>query len=232
MALNDVFSLEMVFETPTGVAKSKLYYRESATNLTVWPPTKDIAQAFLTAMTAVIRGMLSDDYWFAGVICRQVHPTQTVNALKAPFLPYQRAESPAAYYTTDGPGQAGLRSGPGLPANNAVQLDLVQSTFGLRSNGSLFIPGIPEVDTTGGTLTAGYLAACASMAAILEVPLASATDAGVWDPVVVSAKVRDVLGPGQPKDWITSIALIQSIDVNPIISVRRSRTTRVSVGTR
>ena len=232
MAIGDVFHARLNFETPSGKASTGLYYRESAANATVWPSTKDLAESLIATLTAPVRNMLSDDYWFSSVSVRKVHPTTTRTAIHGLLSDYQSSEEPYVVKTVDGPGQVGLNSGPGLPANNQVTFELEQSTFTLRSNGTMNFPGIPEVQTSGGGLDAAFVTLADAVAAQLALPQASIPDGGVWDPVVVSAKVRDAAGTGNPKDWITSIALVDNVRVSPIIAIRRSRTTEVIGGAR
>lgn len=232
MAANDILEAQFHYETPSGRASSRLYYRESSPNATIPFSTVDLAESLLATITAPMRNVLSDDFYFTGIVVRLVHPTETRLALTPPNNPYQAAEMPASYKTVDGPGQVGLASGPGLPANNAAVLKLEQTDFSVRSNGRFTIPGIPEVQTTGGTILPGHVATLGALAAALELPQTSINDGGVWDPVVVSGKIRDAAGPGNPKDWITSVALIQSIRVDPIIAISRRRTTEVVGGAR
>lgn len=230
--LNDIFEAQFHFETPSGHATSRMYFRETTANATVWPPTADLGESLLNVLTTPMLNSIADTFFFAAVLVRMVHPTDTRTALTPPNDDYQAAEVPAAYKTAFDPGQQGLASGPGLPANNTMVLELEQATFSLRSNGRLNIPGVPEPLTTGATVGAAHVATLATLAAQIALPQVSQTDTGVWEPVIVSAKVRDILGPGNPKDWITSIAPITDVKVNPIISIRRSRTTEVEGGVR
>ena len=232
MAIADVYHARLHFETPSGKASTGLYYREATANVSTAFNTVDLAESMIATLTAPVIAMLSDDFFFSAIAVRKVHPTEAIAALAPPNLVSNRSEEPYAIKTVDAPGQAGTNSGPGLPSNNTVQFDLEQSTFGLQSNGKMNFPGIPEVQTTGGGLDAGFIALADVVAAALALPQTSVADAGVWDPVVVSSKVRDLAGPNNPKDWIGSIAPIDDVKVSPIISIRRSRTTPVIGGQR
>jgi len=232
MAANDVYRAQFHFEMPSGKASCGLFYRESTPNAVLTDNPKDIANALHLGIVAAMRAILSSETWFTAIRVDKVHPTITATALPPSNQDYERASEPPSIKTVDGPGQVGLNAANALPSNNTIQLDLEQTTFSLRSNGRMNVPGIPEGVTTGANLDVGYIATCETLAAFLELPLTSQTDTGVWDPCVVSAKVRDILGPGQPKDWIGSIAPITRIRVNPIIAVQRGRTTGVVGGVR
>jgi len=232
MAIADIFAARLHFETPSGKASTGLYFRESSTNASIPFATVDLAESLIATLTAPVRAMLSDDYYFTAISVRKAHPTSAVAALAPPNTVSNRSDEPYAIKTVDGPGQVGLASGPGLPANNTVQFDLEQSTFSLQSNGKMNFPGIPEVSTTIQGLDPAYVALCDAVAAQLALPQTSISDGGVWDPVVISAKVRDALGVGNAKDWETSPAIITAVKTNPIIAIRRSRTTEVVGGAR
>lgn len=234
MALDDIFQARFHFETPSGKAGCGLYYRETTANASNPDTCLDLANALHASIVGAMRDILADTFYFTGIEVNQMHPTVAVTAVNPPNLVRQRATRPKACVTVDGPGQIGTHTpaGVGLPANNSVQFDLIQNTFGLRSNGRLNIPGIPETQSAGGNLIAGYVTTCNVLAAALALPQTSPSDIGVWEPVVVSAKIRDAAGPGNPKDWTTSIAPITDIQTNPIIAIQRRRQTEVVGGAR
>ncbi len=235
----DVFRLDFHFENPSGKSSTGIYLREDGVNVTITDICKDIADAAHLRFVAPIRAMLSSEWWFTAIRVRQVHPTVAVTPVNpGPNTAgdYNRALLAQYTKTVDGPGQSGLYNGgatePSLPANNSVQIDLEQTQFSLKSNGRINIPGIPEAEQTGSTISAAHVATCDAVAALLELPLVSATDLGTWDPAVVSAKVRDAFGPGNAKNWVTSVALITRAKTNPIISIQKRRTTEVVGGVR
>jgi hypothetical protein len=234
MALNDIFQARFHFETPSGKAGCGLYYRETTANASNNDTCLDLANALHASIVSPLRGILSNKFRFTGIEVNQMHPTVPVTAINPPNNVRQRATRPKACVTVDGPGQIGEFAPPdvGLPSNNSVQFDLIQNTFGLRSNGRMNIPGIPESQSAGGTLIAGYVTTCNVLAAALALAQTSPSDIGVWEPVIVSAIIRDLLGPGNPKDWTTSIAPITDVQTNPIIAIQRRRVTEVVGGVR
>jgi len=235
----DVFRMDWHFENPSGKSSTGIYLREDGENATITDICKDIADAAHAKFVAPLRLLLSSEWWFTAIRVRQVHPTVAVTpAFPGPNTngDYNRALLAQFTKTVDGPGQSGTYNGgatePSLPANNSIQIDLEQTQFSLKSNGRINIPGIPEAVQVGSTISAAHVATANALAALLELPLASLTDTGTWDPVVVSAKVRDAAGPGNPKDWVASPALITRAKANPIISIQSRRTTEVVGGTR
>lgn len=239
MAEGDIFQLTLNFENPSGKSSSSIYLKEDGENAVITDICKDIADAAHLSWTAAVRAMLSSEWRFASIRVRQVHPTVAVTpAFPGPNSPgpYNRSLLAQHTKTVNGPGQTGTYNGgatePSLPANNSVQIDLEQTTFSLKSNGRINIPGIPEAEQTGSTISAAHVATCNTFAALLELPLTSGTDTGTWDPIVISAKVRDLLGPGNPKDWPGAAALVTRAKTNPIISIQRRRTTEVIGGVR
>jgi hypothetical protein len=119
---------------------------------------------------------------------------------------------------------AGKIAGPGLPANNSIQFNLFQDTFGAQHHGRVNMPGIPESKASGGRLDTAYLVTeVAALAAVL-LPLIGGLLDGIWVPGVISAKRRDVAPPA--KDWVAAFAPITSIEATSIISRQRRRTTK------
>jgi len=235
----DTFRIDLHFESPSGKASCGFYAREDGENATITDTCKDLAESVHTALVAPVRAMISSEWWFSAIRVRQVHPTVEVTPeFTKPGAPptYTRSLLPQYTKTVDGPGQAGTYNGgataPSLPANNSVQIDLEQTQFSLKSNGRINIPGIPEAEQEGANISAALVALANAVAAKLELPFTSATDTGTWDPVVISAKVRDAAGPGGAKDWPAATALVTRARTNPIISVQRRRTTEVVGGVR
>ena len=239
MAADDVYRMDWHFENPSGSSSCGIYLKEDGSNGTIQDICKDIADAAHTKFVAAVRAMMSSEWRFTAIRIRQVYPTVAVTPQNpGPNSPGNFNRAPHAQYTrtVDGPGQTGTYNGgaaePSLPANNSVQIDLEQTQFSLKSNGRINIPGIPEAEQVGPNISTALVALANGVAALLELPLASLTDTGTWDPVIVSAKVRDAAGPGNPKDWLTSVALITAARANPIISVQARRTTKVVGGIR
>lgn len=237
MAIGDIYKADIHFESPSMAANTGLYFRETTANASNLDTTSDLAESIHTAINGPLRNILSSEWWFTGVTCQKMHPTDTITAINPvdPLFPdYQKATVPKRTFTADpqGGNYNGGATEPSLPANNTIQLDLTQSTFSLKSNGRMNFCGIPEAATVGGQLIPAYVTDVEVLAAILAQPRNSPGDTGVWEPVVVSAKVRDLAGPNNPKDWIGSIAPIDDIVVTPIIAIQRRRATRVKGGIR
>lgn len=234
MAIGDIFLAKFNFENPSGKASAGCYFRETTPNATNIDTTSDIAAGLDTKLADELRDCLSSDWELPSIEVSQVYPTVTVTPITGGGPNYQKAPVPKVIRTLD-PQTGNFNGGatePALPAGNAVQLDLLQSTLSIRRNGRFNFPGIPESQTTGGSLNQAYVTICQTFADLLATVVNSPLDAGVWEPVVVSASIRDALGVGNPKDWISSILPIDDIQVNPIIAIQRRRATKVRGGVR
>lgn len=234
MAAGDIFLSKFHFENPSGKASAGLYFRETTPNASNLDTTSDIAEGLETKLRDELLACLSSDWEFTAIEVSQMHPTATVTPIVGGGGDYQRALVPKVVRTMAD--QAGNFNGgatePPLPAGNAIQFDLIQSTLAINRNGRFNVPGIPESQTNGPSLIPAYVTVCQTFADLLATVVNSPGDAGVWEPVVISAAIRDALGPGNPKDWISSVLPIDSIVVNPIIAIQRRRATKVSGGVR
>lgn len=209
MAADDIFRVEVNLEAPSGRASFGVYYRETVPNTGPTTDTETLADSFDLAISQTIINLLSDDWKYPSFIVSK----QVLNPVEK-FI-FNRAV------------QAGDITGPSLPANNAALFALHQSTFGARSDGRIFVPGIPESATAVGVLTAAHLTTVidAFASALVQILAEVSAGAGRWEPGVISAKVRDVALPA--KDWDGAFAPIDSITPSPIIATQRRRQTRV-----
>jgi len=206
--IDDIFHATFHFEDPSGASSCSAYYQQTADNTSSNYDTFKLAEALETQLAAPIVGMLSDDFWFTGVTVRKNYD-----------------EPQNAYLSSANP-QVGLRTGPGLPSNNAIVLTLNQDTFPVKSNGRMFFPGIPEADTEVGTLTVAYYSAgVIPLATALLLPVDATLDTGSWQLGVISQKVLNLVPP--QKDWPGAFAFCTGIAPSPIIGIQRRRRTRV-----
>lgn len=233
MAIGDIYLARFNFENPSGKASAGIYYDETTSNASNLDTTGDIAEGLETKLRDELLACLSSDWEFPSIEVHHMHPTATTTPILG-GANYQRALTPKVIRTMAS--QTGTFNGgapePPLPAGNAVQLDLLQSTLAITRNGRFNFPGIPESQTNGPNLIAAYVAICQTFADLLATPVNSPGDLGVWRPVVISASIRDALGVGNPKDWVSSVLPIDDIQVNPIIAIQRRRATKVRGGVR
>lgn len=209
MAADDIFLVKVHYELPTSGATYGLYYRETTEATGSDLDTELLGDAFETHIATQILNMLSDD-------CRQplITTQKLTGAIKSPRHDNNK--------TLD----VGNESGPSLPNNSALVLQLNQGTFSARSNGRLRIPGIPEPGTNGVTITAAYQTGSVQAfidKLVMQVPELSAGP-GRWTLGVISAKVRDAALPF--KDWDAAFAPVTGMAMNTIIGILRSRQTR------
>lgn len=211
MAVNDIYLSRLHFENPTGVASSGLYFRETSPDTNPDNECQSLADGLHANIVAEVRAVLSDDWFFAGITVEKVFGD--------PRPQYERTGKDALGLA------AGTEGGPGLPANQSIQLDLLQVLFTARQHGKMFIPGIPEAQSNGNTLKTAYQnGAVSNLAAALKLQVNAPSDTGVWAPGVISAKIRDAALPA--KDWANAFAPLIDITINGIIARQRRRTTR------
>lgn len=210
MALNEIYRVTNHYELPTSAASWSIYYREKVAGSTGFIGTERLGDAWFVHFGTTIVDMLSGD-------CS--HP-QTVT---------ERVwEDGEAKHKVNHAAQIGVIPGPSLPNNNAVSISLAQSTLPPKHNGSLFLPGIPESQTNVGNVSQTYFdteLAAFLIKLVLDVPELSA-GTGVWEPIVISAQIRDLPVPPIPKDWPGAVLPITSVMANPRIGILRKRKTR------
>lgn len=153
--------------------------------------------------------MLSDEFFIPSVSVRKVYGD-----------PFPR------YIASNESSPQGTIANPALPANCALNLGLQQSRFGAKSNGRIFIPGVPENQTTVGVANAAYLSGpVTAFVSLLINGVNSETDTGAWVPGVISTKVLNAAPPA--KDWPGAFAQVSAAMKNPVLAFQRRRTTRV-----
>ncbi|MDH5642973.1 MAG: hypothetical protein OEY63_02140 [Gemmatimonadota bacterium] len=152
--------------------------------------------------------MLASTFWFTGVTVRLAY------------------DDPQPMMLSTGNPQVGVRPGPGLPSNSCLNFALNQSTFPVKSNGRIYLPGVPEQDTTVGVIDAAYQSGpVQALADGLVATVNAVSGPATWALGVISQKILNAAPPA--KDWPGAFAFVDSISVNPIIAIQRRRTTRV-----
>ena len=212
MAVGDIFLTRFNFENPSGQGSMGMYHRETAI-VTSEDSCRMIADALHAACGDEVLAALSDDWYWAGIEVRKVFGD--------PRPVYLRETKDAGNLA------AGKIAGPGLPANNSVQFDLIQTTFSARSHGRMNLPGIPESNASGGRLSTAYLSTqLTALAATLIAELVEpAAGAGRWEIGVISSKVRDAALPA--KNWSGAFAPCVAINPISIISRQKRRASKV-----
>jgi len=206
--IDDIFSAQIHFEDPSGASSVRLFYQQTVANSGGAFDARILAEALEAAIAPDLVATLSNDFWFTGITVRKHY------------------DDPEPKWLVTGNPQQGTRTGPGLPANNCLLFRLNQATFPVKSNGRIFIPGIPEPDSNVGVLEAAYQAgACTDLADTLMTTVTALSDVGEWEPGVISQKILNAAPPA--KDWPGAFAFLTSISVDPIIAIQRRRTTRV-----
>lgn len=209
MAADDIYKIDCQMEAPSGAASFGVYYQETVPRDGAENDNFAISDAFSTDVVPTLLACIGDDWKLAAIESNKL----VIN--------------PVEKWRVDDAVQVGDIAGPSLPANNAAVFTLHQSTFGARSDGRIFIPGIPESVTLVGVLTAAHLAGVLNTfaQALIDTLVQTSGGTGRWELGVISAKVRDAALPF--KDWDGAFAPVTSITRNPIIGTQRRRQTKV-----
>jgi hypothetical protein len=211
MAVGDIFRMTQFYELPTSAASWSLYYEETVLGSTGFIATEQLGEALFVHFGTTIIDMLSAD-------CNN------------PSMQTERVFSVSqAKHVINHAVQIGVRPGPSLPNNNSIVVNLAQATLPANHNGSIRLPGIPEADTNIGNLAQAYFDTQLTaflQKVVLDVNELSAGD-GIWQPIVISAQIRDIPVPPAPKDWAGAKMPITGVSASPIIGILRKRATRV-----
>lgn len=206
--VDDVFSVTVNVGCPDSHAMFTFWYRENLV-LTSSPfGTTAIAQAFANRFDGALRAFMSDDFQITSYFARK------------------HFRDPEPRWRERNPIQGGLRPGPGLPANKCLVISLNQGTFSAKSNGRVYIPGIPESETLVGVINSAQQLLVQNFLDLLILPLPEPTPGtGEWTLGVVSRNILHI--PDLPPDWLGSFAPVISVAASPIIYSQKRRTTRI-----
>jgi hypothetical protein len=209
MAADDIYSVKLYFEAPSGVATCGLYYQETVGVTSIENECATLGVAWEDKLGALVLDVMSDEWEFPCIIVNKL------TGLPKPRVRIDRTLLP------------GTRVNTALPANNALQFNLSQALFSPRSNGKIYLPPPPEEDQTDGVLKAAYsngpVAALTTELGQTIPELAAGT--GVFQLGVISAQIRDAALPF--KDWDGAFADVLNVSSQGIIATARRRQTRV-----
>jgi len=211
VALNDIYRVTNNYELPTSAASWSIYYHEKTAADGSDLGTERLGDAQFTHFGTTIIDMLSGDCNHTSSVCERVSPFSE------------------AKHIVNNAVQIGVIPGPSLPNNNSIVVNLAQGTLPAKHNGSIRLPGIPESQTLIGNLLQTYFdteLAAFLVKLILDVPELSG-GTGVWEPIVISAQIRDIPVPPTPKDWIGAKLPITGVSASPIIGILRKRASKV-----
>jgi len=207
--INDIYLVTMNFACPRSAASIGIYYRETVEFDQVTFGTNAITAAVHARLSFTLESMMAADYRLASFVGRKVFPNREPR------------------WIVDNLAGVGTRPVPGLPANNACNLGLGQTTFSNRSNGRVFIPGISESDSTIAVLNDAFILGVFGNFRDAAVGVVSELSPGLgeWIPGVISRKVLNANKPF--KDWAGAFAPITNGCTEAIIATQRRRTTPV-----
>lgn len=211
MAVGDIYRITQHYELPTSAASWSLYYHETTAGSTGFISTEQLGEAAFAHFGTTIIDMLSGDCSNPSEVCERVF------------------DDGQAKHIIQHAVQIGVLPGPSLPNNNAITVNFAQATLPANHNGSIRLPGIPEAQTNIGNLSQTYFDT--ELAAFLQklvtniVELSAGT--GVWEPIIISAQIRDIPVPPTPKDWTGAILPVTAVSASPIIGIMRKRASKV-----
>jgi len=208
MATDDVFLADFSIEDPSGASTFGLAFQQQIDSSPSVVETDDLAEVLESELSDLIRNMISVEFW---------HPAIRVRKVSGNPVPMSERMVGA---------NVGLAAGAGLPSNCALNLGLIQAKFSQKSNGRIFIAGVPEGNTTIGIVKPGYSdGPWKAFADRLPLAFDSISDTGRWFAGVISAKVLNAAPPA--KDWEGAFAFITDSIRNPALAIQRRRTTKV-----
>jgi len=206
--INDIYSARINMQFPSGAGGFTFWYRETVQWDQADFGTQALAEAWNLSVLPSLRAIVADDFSIPSIVVRKHWSNPEPKYIEQPLA------------------GVGLRPGPALPANNAVVISIAQGTFPSKSNGRVYVPGVPEPDTTLGTIDAGYAALVQTLLTVLIAGIDEESPGnGHWELGVLS---RLILEEGEgPPDWVNSFGAAQSLSASPIIKTQRRRTTKV-----
>lgn len=208
MAINDIYRVQYHYQGVAGGASTGLYFRETALATANGLGNQSLVLSLIAFHSIALRGVLSDDFELSAI--------QASKVFDNPDPTHQ--DSPST--------QVGTRLGTPLPSDNCILLQLFQATFPRTSDGRMYLPGISETDTTVGKLLQTFIdAQLATLVSVLQAPVNESGGTGIWEPGIISAKVRDAV-PGV-KNWPAAFAPIIGIQGWPVIARQVRRRTKV-----
>jgi len=208
MAVNDIYRLQLHYEGRQQGASTGLYYKETTLSTANGLANRSLVLSFIFVVSFALRDILSDDWELSAIQSSKVFDEPDPTAQDAP--------------TTQG----GTRTGSPLPADNAILLQLFQTTFPRTSDGRMFMPGISEADTIVGKLNQTFIdTQLSTLVTALANPISESGGTGQWTPGVISAKVRDAAPP--TKNWAAAFAPIIGVQGWPVIARQVRRRTKV-----
>lgn len=145
--IDDIYSVETFVQIPQNIYSFKLYYIETLVPTSFEFSTHALATGFVEILNTTLRNCLSDQAEVTGVRVRQVH--SDAGGVHNP--PHTRTWSTGTATTF------GTVSSPALPGQLTLNLRLFQSTFGAKSDGRVFISGIPENQVENNLVLATFL---------------------------------------------------------------------------
>jgi hypothetical protein len=204
MAVGDVYRAKVTAEGREGEWSMTFHYQE-LTSGSLSISTKALSQGLAEHLTPTLRACLSSEH--------EVSRYQ-VDKLGGTVVPNATFSLPPAT-------RIGTQVGAALPASSPVVLKLLQSFFPAKSNGQVWMSGVPADAALGSVLIGAYSGGVLSvflMQLAQNVPEPSAGE-GLWRLVVLSRKFLEE----NPEDFEGASAVVEATGFDPRLGRMRSR---------
>jgi hypothetical protein len=204
MAVNDVYRAKMIGEGREGEWQMTLHYKE-LTPAENGLATDVLALSLATSLTPVIRAALASSHQVSRWVVSK--------------LGFPRA--PASAFSLTSTNRVGLRGAKAHAASSPLVIQMQQEVFDAKSNGQVWLSGVPIDGTVSGTLLGTYNDGVVKdildnlLVEVEEQP----SGEGLWALVVLSQKYLDA----NPGDYNGATAPVLSLTNDPRLGMMRSR---------
>lgn len=205
MAVSDVYRVKCVFETREGEGSLNFHYQE-LTLASLALGTVALAEGLSDALTPALRACMATSAFVSRWVVDKLSGTT----------------EPGSTFSEASGSRVGTFAPVAIPANSAILINLGQELFSSKSNGKVWLSGIPTTGTHGAVLDLTYRSGVLTTfrdALLANVAEVSAGD-GLWRLVVLSRKFL-LANPG---DYAGASADVLSVTEDPRIATMRSRT--------
>lgn len=139
MAVEDVYRVRMIAEGREGEWNMTFHYQE-LTEAENGLGTEALASACAISLTPVLVAAMSSSNQVSRWTCDKLGPPKV----------------PGSTFSLLAASRVGLLSDKAMPANSPIVFQLLQTLFTPKSNGQVWMSGVPADKTVGGTMLAAY----------------------------------------------------------------------------
>jgi len=204
MAVDDIFRVRVTAEGREGEWLMTFHYQElTPSNLGI--ATKQLSESVAEHLTPELRACISSEH--------------EVSRFQADKL--SGTKIPNSTFSLIAASRPGTQLGAALPAHRPAVLKLFQSFFPQKSNGQVWMSGVPSNQVLGSVILDAYFTGVLGtflLKLAANVPEVSAGE-GLWRLVVLSRK-HLIANPG---DFVGAAAVVDATGADPRLGRMRSR---------